>query len=133
MPSNTDDTQQARDVFNLEYVLYCGKCVTCNIDRCPCLKCSARTDCTLYINKAITDNNNTDTLIHVSTGYGANCIVPVPTLISSFRTLHVRWQCPTRMALAVTKGSNIAQAGLANQKCVPEERQQCAVELLSAL
>lgn len=37
------------------------------------------------------------------------------------------------MALAVTKGSRIAQAGLAKEKCVPEERQLCAVELLSAL
>ena len=37
------------------------------------------------------------------------------------------------MALPVTKGINIAQAGLAVQKCAPEERQHCAVELLSAL
>ncbi len=37
------------------------------------------------------------------------------------------------MVLAVTKGSDVAQAGLAVWKCVPEERQQYAVELLSGL
>ncbi len=54
-------------------------------------------------------------------------------LISSFTILHVRWRCPTRINLAVTEGCNIAQAGITVQKCVPEERQQCAVELLSGL